>query len=79
MTGVFVRFSDPSIEVRKPWQRDLDPRGQVLLPSLDRRQPQLAARQEPPGVKCYKTFYGRNLQMFMISYNVCPSKDILAH
>jgi len=25
--------------------------------------------------QCYKTFYGRNLRMFVISYSVCPWQD----
>jgi hypothetical protein len=25
-----------------------------------------------PRAQCYKTFYGRNLRIFVISYSVCP-------
>ncbi len=31
-----------------------------------------------PGAQCYKTFYVRNLRMFVISYNVCQLQDFPA-
>jgi hypothetical protein len=34
--------------------------------------------QAETGAQCFKTFYGRNLQMFIISWSVCPWQAVSA-